>query len=242
MKRIIATIGACLLITACATEEHKRDMEYFDDGNAFFTKDKFDPSQKAYQRLLDESPDSPFRIHALIGSADANYLQGEYIAAATTYARFVELYPQDDLTSRALFYEGMSYYKDMVPLKKDQTSAGKALNIFVEFVRKYPMHFATPFAVDKITSLNDRLAEKEFEVALFYFNTAGYISCISRVDQLLEKWPDSRFKADALLLKAKSYLAEEAYEKGNTVLRQVAADFPATKAGMEAEALLKAKP
>lgn len=234
-------MGACLLITACASDEHKRDMEFFDDGNAFFTKEKFDPSQKSYQRLLDESPDSPFRVHALLGSADAYYLEGEYIASAPIYARFVELYPQDDLTSQALFYEGMSYYKDMVPLKKDQTSAEKALNIFVEFVRKYPMHFATPFALDKITTLNDRLAEKEFEVALFYFNTTAYISCISRADQLLEKWPDSRFKADALLLKGKSYLAEEAYDKGKAVLRQVAADFPATNAGKEATALLSAK-
>lgn len=239
---MIATVSACLLITACASDERKRDIEFFDDGNGYFTNEKFDPSQKAYQRLLDESPDSPFRVHALLGSADAYYLQGEYIASAPIYARFVELYPQDDLTAQALFYEGMSYYKDMVPLKKDQTNAGKALDIFVEFVRKYPMHFATPFALEKITLLNDRLAQKEFEVALFYFNTTGYISCIGRVDYLLEKWPDSRFKADALLLKGKSYRAEEAYDKGNAVLRQVAADFPATSAGIEAATILKANP
>lgn len=242
MKRMIATITTCLLISACATDEHKREMELFDDGNAFFTKGQYDPSQKSYQRVLDESPDSPFRIHALLGSADAYYLQKEYVASAPIYARFVELYPQDDLTPQALFYEGMSYYQDMVSLKKDQTNAAKALDIFVEFVQKYPMHFATPFALDKITTLNDRLAQKEYEVALFYFKTTAYISCIDRVDRLVEKWPTTRFKADALLLKGKSYLAEEAYDKGNAVLRQVAADFPTDRAGIEAAVLLSAKP
>lgn len=241
MKRMIATVTACLLISACATDEHKREMEYFNDGNLFFAKEKFEPSQKAYQSILDESPDSPYRIHSLLGSADAYYLQKEYIASAPVYARFVELYPQDDLTPHALFYEGMSYYEDMVPLKKDQTNAGKALEVFNEFVRKYPTHFATPFVLDKITSLNDRLAEKEFDVALFYFNTTAYISCIGRVDRLLEKWPATRFKADALMLKGRSYLAEQSYDKGNAVLRQIAADFPATSAGMEAAALLAAK-
>ncbi len=242
MKWMIAAVSVCLLISACASEEHKREMEYFDDGNAYFAKDKFDPSQKSYQKLLDESPDSPFRIHSLLGSADAYYLEGEYIASAPVYARFVELYPQDELTPHALFYEAMSYYRDMVALKKDQTNAGKALEIFTEFARKYPMHFATPFVLDKITSLNDRLAEKEFEVALFYFKTTAYISCISRVNYLLEKWPHTRFKADALMLKGKSYLAEEAFDKGNAVLRQLVADFPTTGAGIEAATLLAAKP
>lgn len=242
MKRMIAAAAACLLIGACASDEHKQEMENFNDGNYFFAKEKFDPSQKSYQRLLDEAPDSPFRIHALLGSADAYYLQKEYIASAPIYARFVELYPQDDLTPQALFYEGMSYYQDMPALRRDQANAEKALGIFEEFVRKYPMHFATLFAVDKISALNGRLAEKEFDVARFYFNTAAYISCIGRVDRLLEKWPATRFKADALLLKGKSYLAEEAFDKGKTVLRQVAADFPGTGAGKEAAAILAANP
>lgn len=238
---MIATVTACLLLTACATDEHKREMEHFDDGNAFFAKERFEPSQKAHQRVLDESPDSPFRIHALLGSADAYYMDKEYIASAPVYARFVELYPQDELTPQALFYEGMSYFQDMVPMKKDQTNAGKALGVFKEFVRKYPTHFATPFALEKISRLNDRLMEKEYDIAFFYFNTTAYVSCIDRVDSLLETWPTTRFKADALLLKGKSYLAEQAYSKGKAVLNQLVADFPETPAGKEAAALLAAK-
>lgn len=242
MKLMIATVTACLLLSACATDEHKREMEFFDDGNAFFSKARFEPSQKSYQRLLDEAPDSPFRIHALLGSADSYYMEKEYIASAPVYARFVELYPQDELTPHALFYEGMSYYQDMVPMKKDQTNAEKALGVFKEFVRKYPMHFAAPFVLEKISTLNDRLMEKEYTVALFYFNTTAYVSCIDRVDHLLEAWPTTRFKADALLLKGKSYLAEEAFGKGKAVLKQVAADFPEAPAGKEAAALLAANP
>lgn len=225
---------------ACASDEHRLEIEHFNDGNFSFTKERFDASQKAYQRVLDEAPDSPFRIHALLGSADAYYMLREYIASAPIYARFVEFYPQDALTPHALFYEGMSYYQDMVPLKKDQTNAEKALKVFEEFVQKYPTHFAAPFVLEKISGLNDRLAEKEFDSAQFYFKTTAYVSCISRVNHLLGKWPGTRFKADALLLKGKSYLAEEAFDKGKTVLRQVAADFPGTGPGKEAAALLAA--
>ncbi len=232
MKLMIATVMACLLLTACASDEHKREMEWFNDGNSFFAKERFEPSQKAFQRVLDEAPDSPFRIHALIGSADAYYMDKEYIASAPVYARFVELYPQDELTPQALFYEGMSYYRDMVPVKKDQSNAQKALDVFKEFVQKYPMHFAVPFVLDKISKLNDRLMEKEYDIALFYFNTTAYVSCLDRVDNLLKTWPETRFKADALLLKGKSYLAEQAYDKAKAVLSQLVADFPATPAGL----------
>jgi outer membrane protein assembly factor BamD len=240
IKKLIV-VAAIAVLAGCASDDaNKTAIQNFNDANYYFTKAKWDGAEKLYQKILDNAPDSPYRIHSLLGVADSYYMQGDFISSAPMYARYVELYPMDERTPHALFYEGMSYYHDMVPVKKDQTSTEKALVKFTRFVEKYPDHPATPFAKEKILFLTDRLAEKIYTIAEYYYNITGYGSCIGRVDELLKKYPDTRFKGDALMLKARSYAGEESYEKAKIAFLQIAFEFKGTKHGAQAEAELKA--
>lgn len=239
MKKVTLIAAAIVLASACASDDiNKKAVENFDDANRFFVKGKFEPAQTHYQRVLDEAPDSPYRLHALLGVADSYYLQDDLISAAPTYQRFVELYPEDERTPHALFYLGMTYFKDMMAVKRDQTNAKKALDTFGQFIEKFPAHFAVPFAKEKTIFLIDRLAEKAFIVAKFYCDTTAWGACIGRVDDLLAKYPDSRFKAQALLMKGKAFIAEEAFEKAKPALLRTAMEFPGSAEGIEANKLL----
>ncbi len=232
---------AALLAQSCASlkeTEKSGPVAYFDDANLYFAQGKYDAAQRYYTKVLDEAPDSPYRVHALLGSADSYYLQGDYIVAAPLYARFVELYPLDDRTPDALFYGGMSYFNDMVKVSKDQGSARKALDIFAKFSEKYPGNPAEPFVKEKISFLTDRLAEKMFIIAKFYFDLHAYGSCIGRVDDLLEKYPDTRFKGEALVMKAKSYAGEEAYEKAKKTYERIISELSGTEFARRAQSEL----
>jgi outer membrane protein assembly factor BamD len=231
-------VFAALSLQACVSDHETTltgSVANFDNANLYFTQGKFDSSQRYYAKVNDEAPDSPYRAHALLGQADSYYLQGEFIVAAPLYARFVELYPLDQRTSNAFFYEGMSYFQDMVDVKKDQTSTQKALERFEKFIEKYPDHPASPFAKEKLALLTDRMAEKVFTIAKYYYDLTDYGSCIGRVDDLLKKYPDSRLKGEALMMKAKSYAGEEAYEKAKTVYLQIIAEHPGTDFSKQAE-------
>jgi outer membrane protein assembly factor BamD len=231
----ITALGACV---APPTEQKREAYLNFDDANRYFAEGKFDVAQKYYQKVTDEAPDSPFRIHALLGQADSFFLQGEYIAAAPLYARFQELYPLDPRTSYAEFYQGMSYFRDVVAVKRDQSSTQKAYDLLVKFAEKYPEHPATQFAKEKTAFLKDRLSEKIYTIAKYYFDTASYGACIGRVEDLLEKFPDTRFKAEALLMKGKSLAAEEAFGKAELVFKDLIVLFPETPFATQATAEL----
>jgi outer membrane protein assembly factor BamD len=233
-----------LISCACATApEPKREaVVNFDSANYYFAQGKFEPAQRYYHKIIDEMPDSPFRIHALLGSADSYFMDGDFVSAAPLYSRFVELYPLDEQTPRAMFYIGMSYFKDVPKISRDQTNSQKACDMFAKFVEKYPVHFATTFAQEKIEFLDDRLAEKTFMVAEYYFNVKGYVSCIGRVEDLLEKYPKTRLRSEALLMKARSYAGEEAYEKARLSYLAVIAEFPGTKTAAKASAELRSFP
>lgn len=231
----LAALMAVAGLSACATRDSEKAMLIaFNDANYYFSKGKFDQSQISYQSILDEHPDSPYRIHALLGVADSYYMLKDFSLSIPMYERFVELYPLDPMTNHALFYQGMSYFQDLLEVKRDQTNAVEALDTFGLFLKRYPEHPAGEFAREKIELMNDRLAEKELYLAKFYFGIGAFGSCIGRVDDLLEKYPDTRFKPKALLLKASSYREEEAFKKAKATYAQITSEFPETPHAAEA--------
>ncbi|MFQ5431249.1 MAG: outer membrane protein assembly factor BamD [Nitrospinota bacterium] len=231
---------AALILSACATPEKKLEtLKSFNKANLFYAKGKYDPAQKRYQSLLDAEPDSPFRIHALLGVADSYFMQKEYYLAVPMYQRFIELYPLDDRTPHAAFYEGMSYYLDLFKMERDQTNAREGLKAFKKFVTTYPNHAAVPFAREKIIELEERLAKTVYLIAKFYYGIDAFGACIGRVDDLLLEYPNSRFVPDALLLKGMSYVEEEAFKKAEEVFAQVSSEYPETSAGNSAKSKLK---
>lgn len=236
-------LAAALIFSACATPEKKlATLRSFDKANAFYANGKFDPALKRYQSILDESPDSPFRIHALLGVADSYFMQKEYYLAVPMYQRFIELYPLDDRTPHAAFYEGMSYYFDLFKMERDQTNAENGLKAFKKFTAEYPNHAATPFAKEKTAELEERLAENLYLIAEFYYGIDAFGACIGRVDDLLMKYPGSRFIPGALLLKGKAYGEEEAFKKAEKVFAYVSTEYRGTPEGNSAKNELKNLP
>lgn len=239
----VAATLAAVTLQACASDPETTltgSVANFDKGNEYFAQGKYDSSQRYYAKVNDEAPDSPYRAHALLGQADSNYMLGEFVVSAPLYARFVELYPLDPKTPNALFYEGMSYFKDIVDVKKDQSSTQKALEKFQKFAEKYPEHPAAPYAKEKLGFLSDKLAEKIFTIAQYYYQLTDYGSCIGRVDDLLSKYPDTHLKGDALIMKARSYAGEEAYEKAKTVYGKIINELPGTEISKQAQTELTA--
>ena len=238
MRKVITAVLALAVFSflpSCATKDKETLMlKRFDKANHFFTKGKYEPAQKRYQKILDEDPDSPFRIHALLGVADSYYMEKEYYLAVPMYQRFVELYPMDERTPHALFYEGMSYHLDTFKMERDQTNARKALEAFKRFATNYPDHPAAGFTKEKIAGIEDRLAESLFLIAKFYFRIDSFGACIGRIDDLISLHPNSRFTSPALLLKAKAYMEEEAFEKAKTVFAHVSSNYPGTADGKAA--------
>lgn len=228
-----------IALSACSTPESKKAMlTTFNNANYYFAKGRYEPAQKEYQKILDEFPDSLFRIHALLGVADSYYMMKEYYLAVPMYRRFAELYPLDNKTGHALFYEGMGYYRDMVEVERDQSSTRKALEVFESFLYKNPNHPAEGFVKEKIAALSRRMEEKIFTIAKFYYRIDAFGSCIGRVDDLLLEYPHTSLKPGALLLKGNAYLEEEAFTKAKAAFAQVVEKFPGTEAGSEAAAKL----
>lgn len=242
--KLIRNIGSLLIcgaiLSGCATTDKQiLANESFDEANYYFAKGKYEFAQKKYQEILDEFPDSPLRLHALLGSADSYYMQGDFYLAAPVYKRFQELYPLDERTPHALFYEGMSYYRDIKDIPRDQSATEETIEAFTNFVMKYPGHPAHGFAKEKLGSLEELLAQKQMYIIEFYFRIDAFGSCIRRVDEFVAIFPSSKLVPRALLLKGKSYQNEEAFAKAKKVFEDLVASYGDTDSALEAKTELK---
>jgi outer membrane protein assembly factor BamD len=238
--RLIVTALTALVLASCATPTaEKKARAIFNDANYYFAKGKFEHSQKRYQTILDEFPDTPFRVNALLGSADAYYMLGEYFLSAPLYEQYQDLYPLHENIVHARLYEAMSYYRDVMKMERDQTNTTKALEAFSYFVIKYPDHPAAPFAKDQIVALDDKLAQKQIQALEFYYRIDSFVSCIARADLFVEMYPETKYVPHAIMLKGKSYREEEAFKKAEKAFREVVEIFPDTPEAAEAKTELK---
>jgi len=217
----------------------KKELELLNDANEAFTNDKFELSRKYYEKILNEYPDSPFTAHALLGQADSYYMNKEFFLAEPTYASFIEIYPMDALTPRATFYRAMSYYQDVKTIKRDHTFTDNAKSAFEEFSAKYPKNPAREFADNKVMELTDLLAQKEIDIINFYFNTDAFNACIGRVDSFVSNYPDTKYVQEALLLKARSFMEEEAFDKAKNLFEIIMGKYPKSKESAQSKNLIK---
>ncbi len=147
-------------------------------------------------------------IYWLISWCD--YHLKDYRLAATRFDIFYKRYPLSTHREEALFMKAMSNYKNSPDISLDQSDTKNAINDLQLFVDKFPQSTRVDSCNQLIESLLDKLEEKKYNFAYLYYNTSSYKAAIIAFDNLLEDFPDTKFKEKALFyqLSARYLLAQ----------------------------------
>jgi len=94
----------------------------------------------------------------------------DFVKSRATFNRFVQLYPQDDLTPFAKFGVGRTYY--------EEGQYQKALDVFAEVKQKYALN---PRAVPAT----------QFQIGLTYWKMGNWDRAKTELDWLIINYPDS---------------------------------------------------
>jgi outer membrane protein assembly factor BamD len=171
-------------------------------------------AQKRIGDLNRQHPYSEYSRRSLILDTFINYRQGKYTDAATTGQRFLQLYPGDKDAAYAQYIIGMSYYKQMPHITRDQTVTRKAFNSMSSLVEKYPESEYIEDAKRKMRITRDQLAGKEMLIGRYYQERREFLAAINRFRNVVEKFSATRHVEEALARLTESYyslgLAQEA--------------------------------
>lgn len=183
----------------------------------YYSTSRYMMAEEIFQEIKDRFPFSDYAKLAELRLADCKYHQGLYEEAIPLYEEFEKLHPANNAIPYVIFQIGSSYYKLMAYPDRDQTYTKKLIEVYERLVKRYPDSPFTFEARRRIAEARNRLAEHEIIVAQWYLNTGQLPQATSRLNSVLDLYPEtpSAEQARKLLIRAETTGGETLWERMN---------------------------
>ena len=228
-----------ILLQSCGDEVKKMRvpaLELYQEAYVAYEDEFFQESEKKFQALVDEHPNTQLSNLAFLKMGDLNFQRSKWEDAEVNYRMFLTLNPQSHLTPYvlnrliALNFE-KNYYGIFFPSRNFDRNMEPNRTILKEYRRFYLLYPNSPY-LEEIQEYQHKaraeLAEHEFLVGNFYFRGKLFTSAAERYLYLLQQYPEfprteevARKLIEAYRLNGEALLAQE--------MEEVLSSFLATK-------------
>ncbi len=266
MRRYIITVllGITVLLASCNSYNNVLKIDDY-DYRYEAAKEYFASGQyvKCYQLLenmillmkaTDKGEESLYML------AMCYYNLKYYDTAGQYFERYYKSYSKGTYTELARFYAGKAAYMQSPDPRLDQSPTYAALNRLNEFLDFYPYSTYRDEATDMIFQLQERLAQKEYDVCKLYYNLGNYTgnciyggnnydACIITAENALKLYPYTKHREDLqiLVLKSRYMLAKNSVATKSEDRYRLTIDeyygfkneFPDSKYSKEADEIFK---
>ncbi len=173
--------------------------------------------------------------------ADAYFYQGGVVSAIeaqTRYEQFLSFHPLDPRAPYARYMVGICLLDQAESPENDQDFSRKAVTHFQGMVKDLPADSVWGRAArEMLLRAQDRLAEHEWMVAQWYIQNKRWPGAIGRLTGVVEEYPGSRRRAEALYQLAYAEKAVGDAPSSRLTLERLLAEFPAGPLAVKARAL-----
>jgi outer membrane protein assembly factor BamD len=171
--------------------EFEEAFYYYEDGE--YTK-----SIEKFKDLIYKYPGSALVEQARYYLADAYYLSRDYILASSEFELLNREFPQGQFSDVALFKAGLAYASMGRRVERDQSESKKAMDTFQNLLTKYPNTEYADTVRDHLGLIQDKMAQKEYKTALFYYEAQMYDSAIIYLKSVISNYSESKVMAPTL--------------------------------------------
>ncbi len=242
-RRIFVLLAALLVLSGCASTNDAVDTRpakvIYESAMDSYLHDKQTDAEKGFRTLMEEYPLSPYAVDAQLMLGDVCFAADKFDEAGSYYTNFVAMHPQHPRASYALFQKGMSYFKDVLTVDRDQTATRKSLFAFEDLAANYPDSAYRGRAKELIAFLRKRLAEREFYVARFYFKSKNYKGALGRFRDILKNYGDAGLSEETLFYIGESYMKLGEGALAKDAFTTLITNFPDSQFVKDAKSRLK---
>ena len=213
--------------------------DIYDQAVARLAKKDTSGAAKKFGQLEKDYAYSDWARKGLLMETAAQFQGGQYQDAIDSGGRYYKLYPNSPDAPYALYLQAMSYYSQVPDISRDQTQAGKALDLFNEIATKYPNSEYANDAKYKIQVTRDQLAGKEMSIGRFYLARKNYTAAVNRFREVLAKYQTTRHTEEALMRLTEAYLGLGVSSEAQTAAAILGHNFPDSQWYKDSYALLQ---
>jgi len=159
-------------------------------------------------------------------STFANYRQGKYPEAIASGQRYVTLYPSTPDAAYAQYLVGLSYFRQIPDVTRDQRETRRAIEAMEEVKQRWPESEYVVDAEAKIRFARDQLAGKEMQVGRYYLERREYIAAVKRFRYVVERYSNTRHVEEALARLTEAYYAMGLTSEAQTAAAVLGQNYP----------------
>ena len=228
--------AVCLvaLLSACAKETDTSAFldptepadKIYNEALANVDAGDYTEASKKFKKVDRQHPYSELAKRSVVMNTFISYRQGNFPEAISSGKRFASLYPSNPEAPYALYLVGMSYFRQITDVTRDQANARKTFQAMNEVVTRYPESEYAEDAKRKMRIAKDQLAGKEMLVGRYYLERKEFIAAVNRFRTVVEKYEDTRHVEEALARLTESYYAMGLNSEAQTAAAVLGHNFP----------------
>ncbi len=200
--------------------------QLFNQGLANLNSGRAGEAVKKFAAVDRQHPYSEYARRSIVLGAFANYRQGRYVEAIAAAKRYVTLYPTDKDAAYAQYIIGLSYWRQIPDVTRDQADSRRTIAAMTEVVERYPESEYVDDAKAKIRFARDQIAGKEMQVGRYYLERKEYLSSIKRFRTVVEEYSNTRHIEEALARLVEAYFALGLTSEAQTAAAVLGTNFP----------------
>ncbi|MGC1373506.1 MAG: outer membrane protein assembly factor BamD [Candidatus Sulfotelmatobacter sp.] len=216
----VVTLAMLLLITAACTNKKsvnplanigskQPDKVLFDKAMDAMKHNRFDVARMTLQTLINTYPDSEYIARAKLAVGDSWYAEGGTASLAQAeqeYRDFETFFPNMPEAAEAQLKIANIQYEQMEKADRDFTHAQRAEDEYRNLIMQYPDNVKLVNEGKlRLLEVQEVLAEREFDIAKFYYLRMSYPASIARFKSLIDKYPLYSRADEALFLLGQDY-------------------------------------
>lgn len=217
-RSLIGCIALTLGISACTSSKGPDDglsaKEIYAKAQASMKDKDYKAAITHYEALDSNYPFSKYSDKALLGQVYAYYESEDFASAGAVAQRFIHLYPRHPKVDYAYYMKGLSNFQQdrgvfakLFPLDASWRDIGtqeQAYQDFAQLMTRYP---DSPYSADArqhMVYLRNQVAQKELNMAQFYFDRKLYVASANRASFVVENFQQSPQSREALKVLAEA--------------------------------------
>lgn len=242
---LLLICGCSVFFAGC----HRARKRLLDDNYQLYARAQAALADRQYQKAIRELGDiglvNPIEAdldpQIKLTLADSYFFQPglvNVVEAQSRYEQFLSFYPLHEKAPYARYQIGACLFQQSEDPENDQEFTYRALEHFQAMVRDLPPE--DPWreaALVMVHKAQDKLAAHEWDVAMFYKKKDKNLGLIQRLQQLVDSYPNSRFREQAFLELATAYQAAGDLRQARLNLDRLLSEYPAGKLRQQAETL-----
>ncbi len=241
IQKTIVFLFSLLIFWGCSSSIDTSDMtaqERLDYAKNLYVDEDYVEAQKEFEAILLQFPGSSIADDAQYYLAMTKFNKGEYILAAYEFSKLIKNMPASEFVPDAQFYLGESYYQLSPNFNLDQKYTSKAIEEFQAFIDFFPLNERVSEAERKINELNNKLARKEYSIAVIYEKLEYYTAALKYFEDVFDTYHDTEYGPLALYKRILLLLDRDKESEAVVDMKKFLDKYPEDKNAEDVKGLL----